>query len=159
MTGRRPQGHGYTIIEMLVVMTVLGILATAAMPLVELTIKRSKERELKQSLWEIRRAIDAYKQAYDSGRIAKLQGANGYPSSLAVLVSGVPDVSTDGQTIYFLRRIPKDPLAPPEVSAEQSWGLRSYLSSPEQPKAGADAYDVYSKSQEVGMNGVPYRQW
>lgn len=159
----RKSGHvlraGYTTVELLVVMAVLGILATAAMPLVELTATRNKERELKQSLWEIRRAIDGYKQAYDSGRIGKVGQGSGYPPSLSVLVQGVPDLAAGGQTMYLLRRIPKDPFAPADVKAELSWGLRSYLSSPEEPKEGADVFDVYSTSDKVGMNGIAYRLW
>jgi len=151
--------RGYTIIELLVVMAVLGILATAAMPLVELTAKRSKERELKQSVWEIRRAIDAYKQAYDDGRIAKVSGASGYPPSLAALAAGLPDLGAGGAPMFFLRRIPKDPFAKPGVNAEQSWGVRSYQSTAEQPKPGADVFDVFSNSEGRGFNGVPYRQW
>ncbi|SFX46813.1 general secretion pathway protein G [Janthinobacterium lividum] len=150
---------GYTTIELLVVMAVMGILATAAMPLVELTATRNKERELKQSLWEIRRAIDSYKQAYDAGRIGKGEQGSGYPPSLAVLVQGVPDLAAGGQTMYLLRRIPKDPFAPADVKAEMSWGLRSYLSPPDEPKEGADVFDVYSTSDKVGMNGIAYRLW
>jgi general secretion pathway protein G len=151
--------RGYTLIELLVVMAVLGILATAAMPLVELTARRNKERELKQSVWEIRRAIDAYKQAYDEGRIPNVSGASGYPPSLSVLASGVPDVGSGGSPMYFLRRIPKDPFAKKELSAEQSWAIRSYQSPPELPTPGLDVFDVYSFSEERGFNGVPYRQW
>lgn len=151
--------RGFTLIELLVVMAVLGILATAAMPLVELTARRNKERELKQSVWEIRRAIDAYKQAYDEGRILKTPGASGYPPSLSMLASGVPDLASGGAPMYFLRRIPKDPFAKKELSAEQSWAMRSYQSPPDQPKPGLDVFDVYSYSEERGFNGVPYRQW
>lgn len=151
--------RGYTLIELLVVMAVLGILATAAMPLVELTAQRNKERELKQSVWEIRRAIDAYKLAYDEGRIAKATGASGYPPSLQVLAAGLPDQSANGAPMYFLRRIPRDPFAKKEVSAEQSWGVRSYQSPAEQPRPGVDVFDVYSHSEERGFNGVPYRLW
>lgn len=149
---------GYSIIELLVVMTVLGILATAAMPLMELTARRNKERELKLALHEIRNAIDDYKKFYDAGRIAKASSVNGYPSSLQVLVNGVSDAA-GGPAIYFLRRIPKDPFAATEVPAELSWGLRSYFSSAEQPQAGVDVYDVYSAAPGVGMNGIPYRKW
>lgn len=151
--------HGYTIIEMMVVMVVLGILATAAMPLVELTAKRSKERELKQAVWEIRHAIDAYKQASDSGRIARAAGASGYPPSLPALTAGVPELAAGGQTLYLLRRVPRDPFAPKSLPPEATWGLRSYASPPDEPKEGGDIFDIYSKSEEVGMNGVPYRLW
>ena len=146
-------------IELLVVMSVLGILATAAMPLAEMTVKRNKERELKQALWEIRHAIDAYKQAADSGRIAHQAGSSGYPPSLSALVTGVSDVTNAGQLIYFLRRVPVDPLVPGGSADQPSWGLRSYVSSPELPKPGVDVFDVYSTSDQVGLNGIPYRQW
>ncbi|HYD82130.1 MAG TPA: type II secretion system protein [Paucimonas sp.] len=155
----RARGYGYTIIELLVVMSVLGILATAAMPLIELTVKRNKERELKQALWEMRRAIDAYKQAYDEGRIARAADASGYPPSLAVLVAGVPSAAESGKMLYFLRRLPRDPFAAADAAAEQSWGLRSYASTAEEPKPGADVFDIHSKSDGIGMNGIPYRQW
>lgn len=155
----RPVITGYTMIEMLVVMSVLGILAMAAMPLVELTAKRNKERELRQAVWEIRHAIDAYKQACEIGRIAKPPGASGYPPSLAILAAGVPDLSTNGHLIYFLRRVPKDPFAVDSAPTAPMWGLRSYLSTAQHPAAGADVFDVYSTSEQVGMNGIAYRLW
>ena len=155
----RSRKHGYTIIEMLVVMVVLSVLATAAMPLVELSVKRNKERALRQELWEIRHAIDAYRRAYESGRIGDVFNTSGYPPSLGVLVTGVPDLKNSGQPIYFLRRLPRDPFAPPTETPEKSWGLRSYASTPDEPKEGGDVFDVYSKSDQIGMNGIPYRQW
>jgi general secretion pathway protein G len=156
MHGRKP---GYTIIELLVVMAVLGILAMAAMPLAELSARRSKERELKQALRELRQAIDAYKSAYDTGHIAKMANASGYPPSLHALVAGVPDAKLDGQTLYFLRRVPADPFAATATNPEKSWGLRSYSSPPQEPVPGDDVYDVHSLSEETAINGVPYREW
>jgi general secretion pathway protein G len=155
----RRYARGYTIIELLVVMAVLGVLATAAMPLAELAARRSKERELKQALFELRHAIDAYKAAYDDGRVARTSGASGYPPSLYVLVAGVPDAKAGGQAMYFLRRVPADPFAPAGVAAEAGWGLRSYASPAAQPKPGDDVYDVHSQSAGTGINGVPYGKW
>ena len=152
---------GFTIIELLVVMSVLAILATAAMPLVEMTARRNKERDLKQAVAEIRKAIDAYKLAADAGKLGAAAtggGVSGYPPSLSVLVQGVTD-GGGGQAMYFLRRLPRDPFGDPKLAPEKSWGLRAYSSSAEDPKEGADVYDVYSTSEAVGMNGVPYRQW
>jgi general secretion pathway protein G len=149
---------GYTLLELLVVMAVLGVLSAAAIPMVELVAKRSKERELKQALWEIRHAIDAYKQGVDAGRIAPVAGESGYPPSLEVLSQGVPD-KRSGTLLYLLRRVPRDPFAPVSQSAWQSWGLRSYASSAAQPKAGNDVFDVYSLSTATGLNGIPYRDW
>jgi general secretion pathway protein G len=156
MHGRK---HGYTIIELLVVMAVLGVLAMAAMPLAELSARRSKERELKLALRELRQAIDAYKSAYDSGHIAKTANASGYPPSLHALVEGIPDARLDGQTLYFLRRVPADPFAVIATNPEKSWGLRSYSSPPQEPRPGEDVYDVHSLSEETGINGIPYREW
>ncbi|WP_338771185.1 type II secretion system protein [Massilia sp. METH4] len=156
---RRAPAGGYTLVEMLVVMALLGILAAAAMPLVELSAKRGKERELKAALWEIRQAIDGYKNAHDRGLIGTVT-PSGYPPALAVLVDGVENTGKPGAgRIYFLRRVPRDPFAPQDVAAERSWGLRSYASPPDRPQPGADVYDVHSTSSEVGMNGVPYSQW
>ncbi len=155
---RRAGSCGYTLVEMLVVMALLGILAAAAMPLVEMTAKRVKERELKAAVWEIRHAIDGYKNAHDKGLIAT-RTASGYPPSLAVLVGGAEPRNVGGGPLYLLRRIPRDPFAPAGTPAEESWGVRSYASPPDRPRRGADVYDVYSTSKEVGMNGVPYNEW
>jgi len=150
---------GYTIIEVMVVMVVLSVLAMAAMPLMELTAKRTKERELRQSLMDIRHALDMYKNYSDTGHVAKGANMSGYPSTLVMLANGVPDLMQGGQMIYFLRRIPKDPFAPDNIKPEDSWGLRSYHSPPENPQSGSDVFDVYSLSKQVGMNGIAYHDW
>jgi general secretion pathway protein G len=150
--------HGFTLVEVMVVLAILAILASMAMPLAEVASKRSKERELKAALWEIRGALDKYKEAYDAGRIARSEGASGYPSSLEALVEGARDAKS-GELIRFLRRIPEDPFTPGKTASTEKWGVRSYLSSAERPQPGADVYDVYSLSPATGLNGVPYRQW
>lgn len=148
--------RGFSLIELLVVMAVLGVLAAAVMPLAEVSQRRERERELKRALWQIRDAIDAHKRAADAGVIAKV--GQGYPASLDVLVRGVPRIAQGSDALYFLRRIPADPFA--EAAAPGGgWGLRSYASAPERPEPGADVYDVFSRSERVGLNGVPLRQW
>jgi general secretion pathway protein G len=145
---------GFTLIELLMTVAIVAILATVALPLAESTVQRGKEQELRRALREIRTAIDAYRQAFDDGAIERRLGASGYPPSLEVLVEGVRDARIPDETkIYFLRRLPKDPL-----SGEQ-WGLRSYASPASDPEEGADVYDVYSRSEGAGMNGVAYREW
>jgi general secretion pathway protein G len=145
---------GFTLIELLMTVAIVAILATVALPLAETTVQRGKEQELRRALREIRTAIDAYRQAFDDGAIERKLGASGYPPSLEVLVEGVRDARLPDETkIHFLRRLPKDPL-----SGEQ-WGLRSYASPASDPKEGADVYDVYSRSEGAGMNGVAYREW
>lgn len=140
-------------------MGVLGVLASMLMPLAEMSVQRDRERELKQALHQIRSAIDDYHRAALSGQIAVPAGAPAYPASLRVLVDGVPDARAPGNLVYFLRKVPRDPFAPPALQAETTWALRSYLSSSERPQPGEDVYDVASRSDGVGMNGIPLRDW
>jgi general secretion pathway protein G len=156
-----PRARGFTLVELLVTVTIVALLASIALPLAELSIQRGREQDLRRALRELREAIDAYKRAADEQRVARSADQSGYPPSLAALVEGVPDAkSLSGAKIYFLRRIPRDPFAPdPGASPERSWGLRSYASPPESPGAGKDVFDVYSLSDGVGLNGVPYREW
>lgn len=153
--------RGFSLIELLVVVSIISILATIGLPLAELAQKRTKEEELRQALREIRSGLDAYKKAVDQGHITRVAGASGYPPQLDVLVDGITDAqSPQGEKLFFLRRIPRDPLAADEVrKAADTWGLRSYASTAENPKPGKDVYDVYSKAEGVGMNGQPYRSW
>jgi general secretion pathway protein G len=129
----------------------------------ELAVKRTKELELRWNLREIRQAIDAYKQAVNDGRIIITLDQSGYPPTLKTLVDGVDDArSPDGKKnrIYFLRRIPGDPMDPDTSKAtEDTWGKRSYASPPDDPQEGDDVFDVYSLSQDVGIDGIPYKNW
>jgi len=152
---------GFTLIELIVVVAIIAILASGLLPLAELAAQRSREQELRLGLREIRTAIDAYKQATDEGRVMKQADQSGYPPSLDVLVSGVPDEKTpDKRKIYFLRRVPRDPFSDDaNVPADKTWGLRSYQSAPDDPHEGDDVFDVYSKSTKRGLNGTAYKQW
>ncbi|HZR03572.1 MAG TPA: type II secretion system protein [Burkholderiales bacterium] len=153
--------HGFTLIELVVSLAIVGILVMGLLPLAQLANQRAKEQELRSALREIRNAIDAYKKASDEGRIEKKADMSGYPPSLSALEEGVKDAKKpDGKKIYFIRRVPRDPFFDQaDASATQTWGLRSYESGPEDPRRGDDVFDVHSTSPRTGLNGVPYRKW
>jgi len=152
---------GFTLIELVVTVVIVGILASAVVPLGQLTVKRAKEAELRAALREIRSALDAYKKAVDEGRLEKTVEASGYPPTLEVLVQGAPDIKDPKKKpIRFLRRLPRDPMYPDaSASPQETWGKRSYASPADMPSEGADVYDVYSLSREPGLNGIPYKLW
>lgn len=151
----------YTLIELLVTLAIIGILAASAFPLAEMSARRTKEKELRAALWQIRSAIDEYKKAGDEGRITRLSGQSGYPPALDALVEGVPNAKDpSGGKIYFLRRIPRDPFADdPAAPPGKTWARRSYESPPDRPAEGSDVFDVYSLAGGKGLNGIPYREW
>jgi general secretion pathway protein G len=148
------------LIEMLVVLLLMSILAAAAVPLAQINQRRARETELRSALRSLRGAIDTYKQQWAGGHIEKKPDDTGYPPDLQTLVTGVVDATDPkGRRIYFLRRIPRDPFARPDVPAERTWALRSYDSPASAPESGRDVYDVMSAAPGAGLDGVPYRQW
>lgn len=153
--------RGFTLIELLITLAILAVLALLVTPLAQVTTQRARENELRQSLREIRNAIDAYKKASDEGRIARSLDDSGYPHSLAELVEGVDDKRDPKHTkMFFLRRLPRDPLNTDlHLDAADTWGKRSYASDPDNPQEGSDVYDVYSKNPGTGLNGIAYKAW
>jgi len=153
--------QGFTLIELVVAVAIVGILAWMATPLLEVTRQRQKEAELRLALRQIRGALDAYHQAVLDKRVEAPADASGYPPRLELLAAGVPDVSNpEHRPIYFLRRLPYDPFAgDPSQGAVATWGKRSYASPADDPKEGEDVFDVFSLSEKIGLNGVRYREW
>ena len=152
---------GFTLIELLVTLAILALLGTLVLPVAEVTVQRRDEQELRRALREIRQGLDAFKKAGDEGRVTKAADASGYPERLELLVEGVPDLRSPKQArIYFLRRLPRDPFnRDAELPDAATWGKRSYASDADEPKEGDDVYDVYSTSERVGLNGIPYNKW
>lgn len=152
---------GFSFIELVITLAIMSVLVLVAVPLEQISVQRDKERELRESLAQIREALDAYKRAADQGRIQIKVGESGYPKTLEELVTGIPDQrSPSKQNLYFLRSLPRDPMSLSETtSPEGSWAVRSYASPPDNPSEGEDVFDVYSKSKKIGLNGVPYDRW
>ena len=150
---------GYTFIELVVVATILLILASAIMPLAQITSTRQREAELRWSLREMRTAIDKFKDAADAGRVASFDlkpESRGYPSDLEMLVEGVGAVNDQtGLKLKFLRRVPVDPM-----TRNTKWGLRSYQDEPNSTQwGGQNVFDVHSTSNAVALDGTRYRDW
>lgn len=146
---------GFTLVELIVTVTIVGILAGLAIPLARNAIIRDREIELRRALREIRLAIDEYKEAADTGLIEVTLGSEGYPESLQILAEGVDKTSAEGGQIKFLRRIPVDPM-----TNSTDWGTRSYQDSPGLAAgSGEDVFDVYTRSQGTALDGTQYADW
>lgn len=150
---------GYTLVELLVVLAIIGTLTLIAYPLAEISVQRDREQELRRALWQLRDAIDAYHRAVEDGQLPKSLNGSGYPPSLETLVNGLPNAKVPGRTMYFLRSIPRDPFASAQLAPAATWALRSYQSPADRPSPGEDVYDVHSRSDRIGLNGIALKQW
>ena len=151
--------RGYTFVEIAVVAAIVAVLASAVLPLASVTMKRTREIELRRTLREIRTAIDKFKDAADQNQISPNDidnDADGYPPTLQVLVDGVtPANDTSGRKLRYLRRIPIDPM-----TRTTEWGLRSSRDRPDsQAWGGQNVYDVYTTFEGRALDGTNYRDW
>lgn len=155
--------RGFSLIELLVTLALVGIAAAIALPLAAVTEQRAKEAELRVALRTIRHALDEYKVAADAGAIDKPTGSSGYPRSLDALVTGVPRSAALGLNatpMVFLRRLPRDPFfGDVSVPAAQTWRTRSYGSQPGDFSDGADVFDVASRSEKTALDGSRIGDW
>ena len=144
---------GVTLLEMIVVITILLILMGAAVPVLKVSVRRQREVELRRDLWEMRAAIDRYKDAADKNAFQQKLGSEGYPPDMDTLVNGVEIAG--GKKLRFLRRIPVDPM-----TGNTDWGLRSMQDDPQSDSwGGQNVFDVYTKSTGVGLDGTKYKDW
>src|SRR5579863_7356356 len=144
--------RGLTLVELIVTVAILTILASAAVPVMRFKVKRDRERELRRDLWEMRDAIDHYKDAADRGAFQTKVDSQNYPPDLDTLVNGV---DVQGKKVRFLRRIPVDPM-----TGKTEWGMRSMQDDPTSDSFGGQSvFDVYSKSQGTALDGTKYSDW
>ena len=144
--------NGFTLIEFIVAMTILMIMTAAAVPMVRIGIERSKERELRRDLWEMRDAIDRYKDAADRGAFQVKVDSGGYPPDLDTLVKGI---DSNGKKLRFLRRVPVDPM-----TGKDEWGMRSMQDDPTSDSwGGQNVFDVFTKSEDTALDGTKYKDW
>jgi general secretion pathway protein G len=160
--GKGRGSRGFTLLEMIIVIIILSVLTTAAIPLVRNTVRRERETELRIALRELRRAIDDYKKFHDETRGTAIpiewKTQSGYPKTLELLVEGfIPanTVGTSGNRKRFLRRLPIDPM-----TGQSEWGMRSYKDKHDSTSwGGDDVFDVYSRSTQTALNGTKYNEW
>jgi len=149
---QRRRNSGFTLMELIVATTIMVILTGMAVPLARISIKREKERMLRHDLWEMRDAIDRYKDAADRGAFQIKLGSEGYPPDLDTLVQGV---DSNGKKLRFLRKIPVDPF-----TNKTEWGMHSMQDDPTSDSwGGQSVFDVNSKSEETALDGTKYKDW
>lgn len=150
---RRPDWEsGLTLVELIITVAIIGILASAALPVARFQVKRERERELRRDLWEMRDAIDRYKDAADRGAIQIKADSMGYPPDLQTLVDGV---EVQDKKVRFLRAIPTDPM-----THSTDWGLRSNQDDADSASwGGQNVFDVYTKSDDTALDGTKYSTW
>jgi len=152
MRSNQRREAGLTLVELIVTVAILAILAGAAVPVARFQVKREKERELHYDLWQMRSAIDHYKDAADKGLFQIKLDSQGYPPDLDTLVNGV---DIQGKKVRFLRRIPVDPM-----TNNTDWGLRSMQDDPDSDSwGGQSVFDVYTKSDGTALDGTKYKDW
>ena len=168
MTNAAPRrARGFTLLEVLITLALVGVLAMTGMPLYEVTARRQKEADLREALRVIRGGLDAYKAAVDTGMLPRVPGQSGYPPTLDTLTESLqradsPDRDGSGAAnrIVILRRLPRDPFfTDPQVPAAQTWRLRSYASRPDDPQPGDDVFDVTSTASGTALDGSAYASW
>jgi general secretion pathway protein G len=141
---RRKQQSGFTLIELIVVVTIIGILAAVAVSNVKWAQTKARESALRHDLFEMRKSIDDY-----------YADKQKYPQSLQSL-----------EQEHYLRKVPKDPM-----TGKADWEEVQNTPDPSDPNAvptdpaaqsdsaTPGVYDIHSQAPGNGLDGTPYKSW
>ncbi|HXC17129.1 MAG TPA: prepilin-type N-terminal cleavage/methylation domain-containing protein [Holophagaceae bacterium] len=125
--------QGFTLMELLVVMTIIAILATIGLAGYRHKTTLARESVLKEDLFQVRHSLEQYRA--DRGKL---------PSSLQPL-----------KDLGYLREIPVDPM----TNSRDTWALEFEAPDPDNPDAETGVYNIRSGSTDLGENGIPYNEW
>lgn len=154
---------GLTLIELLVTLVILSVLSAIALPYAELTIRREKEVELRESLREVRKAIDAFHDDWSDGELSRTSegvSEDGFPKTLDVLVDGADTGDAKGTKRRYLRRIPRDPFADPAKKPGEQWVLRGYQDDLDAMRwGGKDVFDLHTAHEGDAIDGTHFKDW
>jgi general secretion pathway protein G len=170
VTDNRPQlikhsESGFTLLELIITLTIIAILVAGTVPFAHNMIKREKEMELRRNLREIRKAIESFHnqcQPMKQGNslLASEMPEDCYPQSLEALVEGYEPPNPPNTYVRFLRRVPIDPF----TGRNDSWGLRSTEDDPFSTGSGKVSktngiFDVFSTASGKALDGTEYSKW
>ena len=124
---------GFTLIELMIVMTLIVVLASIGLVQYGHSVTRAKEATLSEDLFRLRDAIDQY-----------YADKNKYPASLDALVED-----------KYLRAVPVDPF----TQSAETWELTRSEPEPGNPSAEPGVYNVHSGSDQMALNGSRYSEW
>ncbi len=148
---------GFTLVELVVVIAIISVLAIIAIPVVETSVKREKEIQLRRNLRIIRIAIDDYKDFVEKHKIKLDEERYGFPDKLETLVKVIEykDKKNKSKIKKFLRKVPVDPM-----TNSYEWGLRSYQDKRDSTHwGGENVWDIYTKSERRALDGTYYKDW
>ncbi len=145
---------GFTVVEIIITVLILSVLASVAMPMAKLTVKRTKELELRRNLRILRDGIDKFKEEYDKARKGASDSKEDFRKILESDRKGYPNELDELVKLKVLRRLPPDPM-----TGKANWETRSYNDDPDTWSGDKEIFDVRSASRDKAIDGTEYNTW